>query len=526
MRAIPTLQDFIDDELLRAPMTLELVVDAVVDLWRIRHSSVLRRGADPVRLLQQQRGKLVADSLRALRVATETEGRGATFSARPTRPRPPAAPTSLSLIGDDDVAVDIEIAHCTATAKLQAENELRDLQTYTSALVHDLNVSRDTNPFRPECFVQALWTGVQALPISRTAQAAFLHDAAAPLANQLRRSYASACQRLAEQGVTPAAHRTIVFGGGTAWGADLGRYRPPDDLNSLRDSMPAALDEVPRAPAHAKPVALDDARTTSNTAAPAVPQVPDPQLVELLARLFDAIQRHCGLAADTAALLKRLQPAVQRMALRDPSLLDTYDHPAWLFMNHLAHDIECSSAAHRLRLVGLGRNLVDHLVATESPDGDRFDWALERLALARRQALAQVLLAAAPDIDRLLRIAGAHAAPTTSTMPLDIGSLDTVPADLLVEHGQVMADKALDNPAPDLALGQQLRVYLQGEWRQLFCLWQDHGHELVLFREPALDRLWALRQRTFALLLSQGLVQHLHVRSLVRRAAGKVMRAL
>ena len=396
MRAIPTLQDFIDDELLRAPMTLELVVDAVVDLWRIRHSSVLRRGADPVRLLQQQRGKLVADSLRALRVATETEGRGATFSARPTRPRPPAAPTSLSLIGDDDVAVDIEIAHCTATAKLQAENELRDLQTYTSALVHDLNVSRDTNPFRPECFVQALWTGVQALPISRTAQAAFLHDAAAPLANQLRRSYASACQRLAEQGVTPAAHRTIVFGGGTAWGADLGRYRPPDDLNSLRDSMPAALDEVPRAPAHAKPVALDDARTTSNTAAPAVPQVPDPQLVELLARLFDAIQRHCGLAADTAALLKRLQPAVQRMALRDPSLLDTYDHPAWLFMNHLAHDIECSSAAHRLRLVGLGRNLVDHLVAAESPDGDRFDWALERLALARRQALAQVLLAAAP----------------------------------------------------------------------------------------------------------------------------------
>ena len=45
---------------------------------------------------------------------------------------------------------------------------------YTSALVNDANVSRDTNPFRPERMVRALWEGVQQLPMARPLMAAFL----------------------------------------------------------------------------------------------------------------------------------------------------------------------------------------------------------------------------------------------------------------------------------------------------------------------------------------------------------------
>jgi len=148
-----------------------------------------------------------------------------------------ARANDLALIDEDDVAVDIEIARCTRAIKQTAEAELRELHTYTSALVNDVNVSRDTNPFGPERFVRALWHGVQHLPLSRPVQVAFMHDAAEPLAEALRKAYASASQRLQAQGVAPAAYRTIVFGGGTSWGADLTRYRPSEDLHQLQDSI-------------------------------------------------------------------------------------------------------------------------------------------------------------------------------------------------------------------------------------------------------------------------------------------------
>ena len=57
-------------------------------------------------------------------------------------------------------------------------------------------------------------------------------------------------------------------------------------------------------------------------------------------------------------------------------------------------------------------------------------------------------------------------------------------------------------------------------------LWQDDGHELALLREPATERLWAVRQNALTRLQVEGLARPLRVRSLVRRAADKVLRSL
>ena len=437
MSTRPTLHDFIDDELLRAPMTLDLVVDAVIDRWRHRMPTHSRQDGDPVRVLQHKRGDLMDAALRHLRGAAQAELQrvlgGPAAAAAPSV----TVRSALSLIDEDDVAIDIEIARCTETIKLKAEIELRELQSYTSALVNDPNVSRDTNPFRPEGFVRALWQGVQQLPLSRAVMAAFLRDAAEPLADVLRRTYGAAWQRLDEQGVTPATHRTIVVGsvGGVGgmgvggmgvggmggWASESNRYRPPQDLNTLRDSMPSAFDALaaPRLPAArtglaALPPPSGHARDATS---------PDPQLIELLARLFEAIQTDFGLAPDAVALLQRLQPTALRVALRDPSLLDTYDHPLWRFIDHLTHDIETSAPAQRLRLLGLGRNLIDHLASADAREAQGFDWALARLDAARQHVQAQAITAAAADIDRLQRIAHADVPLSTRTMPLDIGSL-------------------------------------------------------------------------------------------------------
>lgn len=519
MSTRPTLLDFIDDELLRAPMTIDHAIDAVQERWRVRMPVQSRADADPTRVLFYHRGDIVRHALASLRSSAladlQSPSPAAAAAQRPIDPVAAPSP-SLSLIGEDDVALDIEIARCAEMARVEAEIELRELQTYTAALVDDVNVSRDTNPFRPDRFVRALWAGVQTLPMSDAMKAAFLRDAAAPLAGALRQAYAAACRRLEEQGVTPANFRTVVSIGHSTWDASLSRFRPPDDLQRLRDSMPTPLDAL------AKPAAV--ATSPPHSRSSALPGAPDPQLIELLARLFEAIQNDFGLAPDTVALLQRLQPTTLRVALRDPALLGRYDHALWRFMDQLTHDIEISTPAQRTRMLGLGRHLVDHLANTEAPDRHGFAWALERLLAAQRQSLNQAVAMAGADIARLQRIADANATPDTSSMPLDIGSLDTVPAALLDTPSTEAAPSMLG--ASGLPLGSLLRAYLQGEWRTLQALWQDDQHELALLRELATDRRWALRQGALARLMGEGLARRYHVRSLVRRAAEKVLRAL
>ena len=519
----PTLQDFIDDELLRAPMTFDGVVDTVQQRWRLRLPAHSRLDGDPARALQLHRNELVSQALQSLRAAALLDQAAAGHPpAVAAPPAPGPALAALSLIDEDDVAVDVEIARCNQTIRQTAEAELRELHTFTSALVEDVNVARDTNPFRPERFVRALWAGLQRVPLSRPVLVAFLHEAAVPLAEALRRAYGAAGQRLQAQGVVPAAHRTIVYGGsGTAWGAEISRYRPPadlpnlDNLHSLHDSMPSALDALD-APGSAAP--------PSQHARPA--PGPDPQLIELLARLFTATQNDRSLGAPTVALLQRLQPTVLRLALRDASPLDTYDHPTWRFMDHLAFDIACCAPARLPRLLGLCRNLVDHLAALDAPDGSHFSWAIVRLAAARRHGLDQALAGAAPQIQRLQRIASDEASAATVSMALDIGTLDTVPADLLPEPDDPAAPLAGHTLAKVTTPGTLLRCHLQGEWRQLLCLWQDGQHELLLLGEPATGGHWALRQPALARLMAEGLAWPMRVRSLVRRAADKVLHAL
>jgi len=548
-----TLQHFIDEELLRVPMTLDLVIDAVQQRWRERLPGQSRgSGIDPARVLQQHRSQLSARALAVLRHSAQDDLRalqpgtapaaGASTAKPAGRAAGLAAVPALALIDEADVAVDIEIARCTQGVKLQAEVVLRELQTYTSSLVNDANVSRDTNPFRPERMVRALWDGVQQLPMNRALMTAFLQDAAQPLATTLQRAYTAACRRLEEQGVVPASYRTIVSSGSSPWGQTTSRYRAPDDLHLLRSSMPVSLEGLPlaqtapasaptaappaapiAAPPAAQPPIQPHAAGGVSAAAAANTAAPDPQLIELLARLFEAIQGDQQLAPETVALMQRLQPTALRVALRDHALLDRYDHALWRFMDQLAHDIALCPPAQRMRLLGLGRNLVDHLATADPRDGHGFAWALERLLAAQRHGLNQAITAAQPVIAKLERIAADQASATTGAMPLDIATLDTVPAALMSETPAQAAGTLV---ATGLPAGATLRAYLQGERRTLVSLWQDRQHDLALLREPATEQLFAVRQRAIARLQTEGLAHAYKVRSLIRRSAEQVLRAL
>lgn len=520
MASLPTLSDFIDDELLRAPMVFDAVVDAVLSERR-------RRTDTPTdRMLQHHRMRLVGEVVGGLRRACQAELASAPSGSVPgSRPEQRSAPAlarraELSLIEDDDVSADIELARCVSTLRAAAEAELRELQSYTSALVGDANVSRDTNPFKPELVVRALWEAVATLPLPRGALATLMHDACAPLAEAQRKAYAGAIARLHGQGVEPAAFRTIIVPGTTAWGHDVSRHLPPDQLTTLASNLPG-LNTVALAGA-APTQAIPAVRAPTDTSA----ALPDAQSIELLSRLFDAIQNTRGLPPDVVALLQRLQPSVLRVALHDTEVLTSYDHAVWRFMDLMSYQLSVCPLASRYRLLGLVRNLVDQVANGQTRDGSRFAWAIDWLASHHRHATTRLVSAAQPEIDRLQHSLDSQARLSTSAMPLDLASLDTVPAELL----DTAAAPQAATPTDPLAMagkqqpGDHFRIYLKGDWRLLQLLWQDGQQSLWLLHEPATHRHWALRSDAVQRLQQAGLARPMRVRSLVRRAAAEVLR--
>lgn len=531
----PTLQDFVDDEMLRAPMTFDQAVDTVQERWTQTRGPQTRQGGDATRLLQMHRPDLVNAAVRALReqvrMSLESIGGKATAPATPGAAAPGSGKLVLSLIDEDAVSADIEQARAVERIKSMAEFELRELQSFTSALVGDFNVSRDTNPFRPDTWVRALWDGLQAVPLPPQARAALLHDVAEPLARTLRQSYAAACARLDEQGVEPAAYRTIVVSPSARVSGDTVQAPLATTLNEMRESLPMPLDGIPPPlPAAAQgvaPAAVSGGVTTASTgpifgaqAASSPGNAVDAQLIELLSRLFDAIQADRSVVPTCLTLLLRLHPTALRLAMQDARMLEDYDHPVWRFMDRLSHLVGTAPASDIERSLSYARQLIDHLVADGQASVARFEWALGRLEAFERHGFERALNVAQPEILQL------QLDVDSQNDALDVGTLDTVPAELMDEPHVPDEDDDGTAAVPDATPGEHMRAYLQGDWRLLQLLWIDRTGQTWLLRDVSADQHWALRLPAIEKLFAAHLAMMVRPPSLVRSAAARVLRAL
>jgi hypothetical protein len=238
------LQRFVDDELLRAPLLFEQLIDAVRDSVRnggVLGQTALQRAAvsDAVQAAHRHRERLLEYFMHSLQQQVARE-----LGQRPrpdaTYGQPAAVPgnkaPSLALVGEEAVLVDVELSHAIEAVRLVAEHELLELQTYTSALVGDMEVARDHNPFRPESYARATWAAAHAIPLSQSHQVAFMRQASEPLAHLLRRSYAASATRLDAMGVQPAAYRTLILASGPRFTRPHITFSP--DLQRVRDRMP------------------------------------------------------------------------------------------------------------------------------------------------------------------------------------------------------------------------------------------------------------------------------------------------
>ncbi len=539
------LQQFVEDELLRAPLLFDQVVDGTLEHARNAMPAMppAQRSAiaDLLESLIAQRARLGEYFTRSLTEQARSElARGVSqpFAAAAMPIGVPAKPNSLALVDDVVVALDVELSHAIEAIKSIAEYELRELQTFTAALVGDMDVAADHNPFRPETYARALWDAAQALPLSRGHQVAFMRHAGTPLAQVLRKSYAAASSRLESMGVEPAAYRTLILPAGSRRGSHPGETTFSPDLHRMRDTMPAPMDAMPTAsmryegqsaPAGAHPAAeawREVARSTNNRV--------DRQTVELVSRLFEAMVADERVPSDVGFLISRLQGPALRLTLRDASLLDQDRHPLWRFINRLVFEAEMTpdpADPERGQLLAAAQATIDQLASEPEQNNGLYRWALDRLETLLKRRLTRRLSAASSQIGALQKLEDklCDGGPVPSTLHgmLDLPQLDTVPAELLDAMGAKAPASAGDRTwLDDLRPGDWVRMFLQGRWVQARLLWPGERGEIWLFGDGASDATWAVRRDALLTMKAESLAKKIRERSIVGSAAARVQEAL
>jgi hypothetical protein len=326
----PRLLRFVEDELGRTPALVDRTVAGTLQLLRDPRDNGLtasERGRyfELVEALQRGAASFQNAFAAALRdgVMQELQAQGqdgpGTVSAG-----------GLELMDESRVEVDIEISRAMQIIDSTAEWELRELQTFTSALAGQEHVSAESNPLRPLVYATALWKAACAVASSPAHQVILLRLAAGVMAGLLRSAWAAASSRLEAQGVEPSIYRTVLLAPGSVPGRNATTAALPSGaIGELLQRMPAA-------PAEPAPLERGVASSSGPT--------PDSRVVELLGRIFAAIQADTQLSPACRSVIARLQVAALRVAAQDRAMLDSVDHPVWQVMDRIAH----ASAAYPL----------------------------------------------------------------------------------------------------------------------------------------------------------------------------------
>ncbi|MCW5656245.1 MAG: DUF1631 family protein [Burkholderiaceae bacterium] len=518
-----TLAEFVDQELQLADALFGGLLDAVLKQWRLEAPSRLASDMDALRVLHQHRQDFGRRAVQSMFEQTQRKSLPATApSTQPAR-------LELSLVDDDEVTADIEVARVVERANVELEEPLRELRTYTSALVGDVNTARDTNPLRPEVWVRAVMAAARSMPISRAMQIALLRSAAAPLIQALSDTQAAACARLRTQGVVPSAHRTVVNEGVTTELTEAMRVRRAlDRSGDGEQSLPASVEELLQRLEQglsARPAVDTDALRSdpldTGMASASASAERERRTVERLSDLYDAILSDRRLPRETLPLLSRLYPAALRQTLDEPTLIDDASHPVWRFMDHLAFLVQTKAIGDAKGNIAFAQGLVEQLVNQYSAGARPFRSAADRLAVLERQRFARAVAAAAADIAALgadARDAGADHTPSVP-LSLDAGDPESQPAPL--RRGSDAEPTPTDTVAAWRA-GSWLMLFLRGQWRRVLILWRAPSPGPLLLLDANEARHWALRPAALERLARAGLARTLAPRSLVLDASGRV----
>ncbi len=465
MPIAPLLQRFVDDELDLAPALIQRTLIGTLQLLRDSKDGVVSPSERQhhfalVEALQRHGAAYQAAFVEALRMQVLEElaeqGRGDGRTAL-------ASAGGLSLMDESRVEIDIEISRAMQRIDTTAEWELRELQTFTSTLIGQTHVSAESNPFPPAAYATALWQAACAVAGGQGERSTLLRVSVGVAAGLLKNAWAAACTRLETQGVEPGIYRTILLAPGAAPergpatldasqpGAianmlsrmpsgsgelrlGVGKVSGPADSAHRRAGVDASnpefeqalarLDELLRhlALTDALPDVLPGVHAGAEGDAPGQPQTDpigkrlaahrtallasasnsvDRQIIELLSRVFDAMQADTHLPAAFVAVLARLQASALRVALHDPSMMDSPQHTVWQLFDRIG-EAACSHSQagdpRSLATLQFCNELADGLARAAAPDAALYRRALGRFDAFLAEALQVQLRAAQPTV--------------------------------------------------------------------------------------------------------------------------------
>ncbi|MGZ8259201.1 MAG: DUF1631 family protein [Caldimonas sp.] len=451
MATAPLFQRFVDDELALAPTLVERVVAGTLQLLSPSLETAPGSGdrvvahADIVQALHQSNAiyqKTFVESLRRQVAAEVEEHRGAAAH------EPRIGTSSLQLMDESQVEIDIEISRAMQLIDSTAEWELRELQTFTSTLIGIGHVTAESNPFRPLVFATALWDAACAVVPSQVQRAILLRTSAGVAAGLLKNTCAAATTRLEAQGVQPGVYRTVVLpSSSAAFGRPAARPARQGPLSSLLASMPQdgagsgdrrvagpsrsgglgsvrsdggdrrnaelehallRLDDLLRQPAfetsasgRASGSAIDQHRRAllSSTTEPA-----ERQIVELVTRLFESLQSDTLLYNAFRPIVARMEVAALRVCLADPAALDSYDHPVWRLLDRLGFTGQGYSRVEDPRLssfLAFAAAVAEELAGASVADSALFRRGLNRIEGFLAEQLQEQMRAAHSAVEAL-----------------------------------------------------------------------------------------------------------------------------
>lgn len=392
MPIAPALMRFVEDELDRAAPLIERTHAGTLALMRQGRDALAstdrERHLETLETLQRQGARFQARFIEALREGVRREMEAPSGEAVAV-----AGIGGLELMDEARVEADIEISRAMQTIDSTAEWERRELQTFTSTLCGLQHVSEESNPLRPIVYASALWDAACAIVDTPVQRATLLKLSSGVIAGLLKNAWAAASSRLEAQGVEPGIYRTVllapnVVGAGRDDAAGTARSAARSGaLSPLLASMP--LDAADDASWRATPIATREARVAA-----------------LLSRLFALIQADTLLPAALRAVLARLQVAALRVALQDPAMLDSADHPVWRLMNRIATAGESYAGPADKRLAGLlafGEAIAEEISRAQVADAMSFRRALARIDAFLAEQLQWQLREASDTVAALQR---------------------------------------------------------------------------------------------------------------------------
>lgn len=250
----------------------------------------------------------------------------------------------LTLVDEDQADQAIEIARVIQQIEARAEWELRELSQLASKLEGD-------GALHPAAFARALCEALAPLASDKIGRARCVAASASALAEALRDLARQASQRLRSWGLEPAGFATLLPEERVVEDIDVSRHGA---LLDLRERLQAA-----------DPVSHHGSE--------------DEQTIDLLGQLFAQILADPGLEAGVKEAIGRLQDSILRLAIREPALLGSDQHPTWALINQIAAhaaDRPLVSDPRGARFLAFVDQLVDRLCGLEDVGVTAFGRAL------------------------------------------------------------------------------------------------------------------------------------------------------